>query len=174
MEGIQVNKKTIFQGSLEGESRSLTEEASTQLEPEHYKPEFAGSAAEYFRIWVVNIFLTIITVGIYAAWAKVRTRQYFYTHTVLAGHSFEYRANPRAILKGNLIIGGGLLLYAVVQLLNPSYTSLVVLAFYLVVPFLIYKSLRFYAHNSAYRNIRFRFLGTLGESYRGSFSRGFL
>ncbi|PON14444.1 hypothetical protein C2W62_29035, partial [Candidatus Entotheonella serta] len=42
-----------------------------------------------------------ITLGIYNAWAKVRTRQYFYAHTLLDGHAFDYLANPIAILKGN-------------------------------------------------------------------------
>ena len=32
--------------------------------------EFNGQAFEYFKIWVVNIFLTIITLGIYSAWGE--------------------------------------------------------------------------------------------------------
>lgn len=35
---------------------------------------FTGSAGEYFRIWIVNIALSIVTLGIYSAWAKVRTK----------------------------------------------------------------------------------------------------
>jgi hypothetical protein len=31
------------------------------------KPLFSGSAGEYFRIWIVNVFLTIITLGIYGS-----------------------------------------------------------------------------------------------------------
>lgn len=112
------------------------------------------------------MFLTILTLGIYAAWAKVRTHRYFYANTTLAGQSFEYLANPLAILKGNLIIGGGLLLYFVINYFHLFYTSAVVLAFSLVAPFLVYKSLRFFAHNSSYRNVRFRFRGTLKESYK--------
>jgi uncharacterized membrane protein YjgN (DUF898 family) len=148
------------------ETSSAAEEPDMSLEPEHLTLEFTGSAGEYFRIWIVNIFLTIVTLGIYAAWAKVRTRQYFYVQTMLADHPFAYTANPIAILKGNLIIAGGLILYALADFLNPTYTLVVILAFYLVIPFLIYKSLRFYARNSVYRNIRFRFVGTLGESYK--------
>ena len=34
--------------------------------------EFRGNGYEYFRIWIVNILLTIMTLGIYSAWAKVR------------------------------------------------------------------------------------------------------
>lgn len=133
---------------------------------EYYKLRFTGTAGEYFRIWIVNTFLTILTLGIYAAWAKVRTRQYFYRHTILHNQSFDYTANPLVILKGHLIIGGGMLLYYFTEAYNPTYSVVIVGIFYLVLPFLIYKSLRFFARNSAFRNIRFRFFGTLGESYK--------
>jgi uncharacterized membrane protein YjgN (DUF898 family) len=134
--------------------------------PQHHKPLFTGSAGEYFRIWIVNTFLTILTIGIYGAWAKVRTRHYFYAHTRLVGHPFDYLANPIAILKGNLIIAAGIIFYNSSQLFSPKLSIVIALLFALIVPFLIYKSLRFYAHNSAFRNIRFRFCGTLGESYK--------
>jgi uncharacterized membrane protein YjgN (DUF898 family) len=130
------------------------------------KPQFTGTASEYFRIWIVNTFLTIITLGIYAAWAKVRNRQYIYKNTLLDNQSFDYVANPVAILKGNLIVASGALTYFLTDLYNPVYSGIVVFVFYLILPFLIFKSLRFFAHNSAYRNIRFRFRGTLGESYK--------
>ena len=127
---------------------------------------FTGSAGEFFRIWIVNIFLTVITLGIYNAWAKVRTRQYFYAHTRLAGHSFDYLANPVNILKGNLVVAVGLGLYYFTGSFAPEWNLLVVGAFYLIFPFLAYQSLRFRTRYSAYRNIRFGFHGTLGESYR--------
>jgi uncharacterized membrane protein YjgN (DUF898 family) len=126
---------------------------------------FSGQAGEYFRIWITNLFLSIITLGIYAAWAKVRTRRYFYTQTRLAGHVFEYLASPGAILKGNLIIGGGILLYNLGNRFSMTLSLSIMVVFALVFPFLVYKSLRFFSHNSSFRNIRFRFVGTLKESY---------
>lgn len=129
------------------------------------KPQFSGSAGEYFRIWIVNVFLTIITLGIYGAWAKVRTRRYFYAHTKIDGHAFDYLANPIAILKGNLVIAGGFILYSGADFIHPYVTLGMALLIAMAFPFLIYKSLRFYAHNSAFRNIRFNFGGDLKESY---------
>ena len=49
---------------------------------------FHGQAGEYFRIWIVNICLTVITLGIYSAWAKVRRKRYFYSNTQLNVSSF--------------------------------------------------------------------------------------
>jgi hypothetical protein len=74
-------------------------EASTvsptlQTQPEIYRFEFRGKAGEYFRIWIVNVVLSILTLGIFSAWAKVRARRYFYGNTYLNGSSFDYHADP--------------------------------------------------------------------------------
>src|SRR5947207_8247898 len=71
-----------------------------------YAVEFSASTSEYFRIWIVNLALTIVTLGIYSAWAKVRKRRYLYSHTLIGGEGFEYRAKPWPILKGRLIALG--------------------------------------------------------------------
>src|SRR5271167_2635068 len=64
---------------------------------------FSGRGAEYFGIWIVNLLLTIITLGIYSAWAKVRRLKYFYRHTELAGSSFDFHGSPTKILIGRAI-----------------------------------------------------------------------
>ena len=132
---------------------------------ERHKPEFSGKAGEYFGIWFVNLLLSIVTLGIYSAWAKVRTERYFYGHTRLAGASFEYLASPIAILKGRLIA------YAFVITLGLAarfsiglYIGLFVLLFALM-PMIVVWSLRFRARNSAWRGVNFRFDGTEGAAY---------
>ena len=37
--------------------------------------KFTGKAGEYFRIWIVNVCLSVVTLGIYSAWAKVRRKR---------------------------------------------------------------------------------------------------
>ena len=59
---------------------------------------FTGTGGEYFRIWIVNLILSILTLGIYSAWAKVRTNRYFYGNTQVGNTGFEYHAKPLAIL----------------------------------------------------------------------------
>ena len=56
--------------------------------------EFRASGGEYFRIWIVNLWLTLATFGVYSAWAKVRRLRYFYASTTLAGSAFGYHARP--------------------------------------------------------------------------------
>src|SRR5437867_5664384 len=95
-----------------GEAPAQTRtDAGADLLPaeERYPVEFTASASEYFRIWIVNLGLTIVTLGIYSAWAKVRKRRYLYCHTLIGGEGFEYRAKPWPILKGRLIALGFLI-----------------------------------------------------------------
>lgn len=118
---------------------------------------FNGDAAEYFGIWIVNLFLTIVTLGIYSAWAKVRKKRYFYAHTWLAGSNFEYHGNPWAILKGRVIaviLFGG---YAATGHFQPGYAEYILLGLVLLAPWFVVRSMAFNAHNSSYRNLRFRF-----------------
>lgn len=127
---------------------------------------FTGSASEYFRIWIVNLLLTILTLGIYSAWAKVRNKQYFYRHTFVEGSSFEYLANPMQILKGRLIVATALGLLVVTQMYSPVVYAVLIMLFLLLTPWVVVKALAFNAKNSAFRHVRFAFQGTVKESFR--------
>jgi uncharacterized membrane protein YjgN (DUF898 family) len=91
-------------------SRNMDEANFSLNEAEDLPIEFAGSGWEFFKIWIVNQILSILTLGIYSAWAKVRTNRYFYGNTRLGGSGFEYHAKPITILKGRLIAVGLLLI----------------------------------------------------------------
>lgn len=39
-----------------------------------YRLRFSGSGGEYFRVWIVNLLLSIVTLGLYTPWARRRTR----------------------------------------------------------------------------------------------------
>jgi uncharacterized membrane protein YjgN (DUF898 family) len=134
-------------------------------QPHPLAVQFTGNAAEYFRIWVVNLLLTIVTLGIYSAWAKVRNKQYFYRHTLLDGSSFEYLADPIRILKGRIVVA-----LVIAALVGAQYYSLPVyiallVALLLIAPWATVKALAFNARNSAYRNVRFAFSGKTGEAF---------
>lgn len=128
--------------------------------------QFHGSGGEYFRIWIVNLLLTIITGGIYSAWAKVRKTQYLYGATQLAGSSFEYHGNPVAILKGRAIAFVLLVGYQLAFVVSKPVGILALGLFMLAMPWLVWKSLQYKLHNSSYRGIRFSFRGPLSGAYR--------
>ena len=130
-----------------------------------HRPQFTGRAGEFFGIWFVNLLLSIVTLGIYSAWAKVRTERYFYGNTSLAGSNFEYLASPIAILKGRLIAYAVVIALGVSSKFSPGLYLVLALMIGLLVPALIVWSLRFRARNSAWRGLSFRFDGGAGEAY---------
>ncbi len=126
---------------------------------------FHGSGSEYFRIWIVNILLSVVTLGIYSAWAKVRNKQYFYGNTELDGSTFSYLASPIAILKGRVIAVALFIGYSLMSNVPIWWVSLMALGIVLLAsPFFVQRSLMFNARNSAYRSVRFNFEGTFKES----------
>lgn len=129
------------------------------------RASFSGSASEYFGIWIVNVLLTILTLGIYSAWAKVRRKRYFHGNTVLLGRTFEYHARGGQIFVGRVIVFVVLFVLGVLSHIHPAF-ALVTWAIYLVgLPWLIRRSLRFNARVTSYRNVRFDFAGTTGKAF---------
>lgn len=127
---------------------------------------FSGKGAEYFSIWIVNIALTIVTLGIYSAWAKVRKLHYLYRNTSLAGSSFDYHGNPVAILKGRLIALGALVGVQLSLQFTPLVGIVLIVVLAGVFPWMIKRSLQFKLFNSSYRGLRFGFDGATSGAYR--------
>jgi uncharacterized membrane protein YjgN (DUF898 family) len=140
--------------------------ATAEALPEQRHPfTFTGKGSEYFGIWIVNIFLSIITLGIYSAWAKVRRLQYFHRHTQVAGSSFDFHGKPIDILKGRLIAFGMYALYAILTRVSMTAALVLALILFLVIPYFVYKSLRFRMHNTSWRQVRFKFFGKVPGAY---------
>ena len=135
----------------------MTDTTTPIGQPQPVAFQFTGQGSEYFRIWIVNLLLSILTLGIYSAWAKVRRNRYFYGNTRLGEASFEYLANPVAILKGRLIAFVAFVLYTAVGNIYPPLAPLLFLVFMMALPWLVVRALQFRARNTAYRNIRFNF-----------------
>lgn len=131
-----------------------------------HRLQFTGSGSEYFRIWIVNILLTVCTLYIYSAWAKVRSRRYFYGNTVLDGSSFEYHAKGKQLLLGSLIGLGLVGLIAFGEIISPALVVAGYVVLSLLAPWAICRSKAFNARMSSYRNVRFGFSGQAWPFYK--------
>ncbi|MET0356995.1 MAG: YjgN family protein [Cellvibrio sp.] len=140
---------------------SVSLDKNVQQQKQHHAFTFTGNGTEYFKIWIVNILLSIVTLGIYSAWAKVRNKQYFYGNTHIAGHTFEYTAEPIKILKGRAIAFAIYVAWGAANYISPLASVAAAIIFMLFIPFIITNSLKFNARHSSYRNIPFRFTGTI-------------
>lgn len=125
---------------------------------------FSATGGEYFRIWIVNTLLTIVTLGIYSAWAKVRNKQYFYGNTTLDGSAFEYTADPVRILKGRLLVFGFFVAYSLAASFYPVAEPVLFLLVLPLIPWVVIRAMAFNARYSSYRNVHFQFLGKYREA----------
>ncbi|MBQ5946610.1 DUF898 family protein [Massilia sp. ST3] len=114
-------------------------------------PVFTGSGQEYFRIWVVNLLLSLVTLGIYSAWAKVRRLQYFDRNTRLAGACFDFRGDPKAVLRGRLLALVLLAGYHYAFGFSVAFGVVVVGAILAALPYLMRGALRFRLANTVPR-----------------------
>ncbi|MBI5069385.1 MAG: DUF898 domain-containing protein [Deltaproteobacteria bacterium] len=133
--------------------------------PREVPVRFTGTGGEYFRIWAVNLLLTIATLGIYSAWAKVRKTRWFWGNTQVDGASFQFHGSPMAILRGRILVGVAFGLYTLLGRISvgAAVVGSVVLA--AAAPWLLQKALRFRLSNSTWRGLRFGFASTTAEAY---------
>jgi uncharacterized membrane protein YjgN (DUF898 family) len=141
--------------------------AATPAEPQPLAValQFTGSGGEYFRIWIVNLVLTILTLGIYSAWAKVRKVRYFMSNTRLHGAAFQYHARPGAILRGRILVGLLFVAYSLLGRISIAAGLAAATVLGLLAPWFIFKALRFKLSNTSWRGVRFGFASTPGRAY---------
>ncbi len=139
---------------------------ATPAEPVAHPVVFHGRTDEYFRIWIVNACLTLLTCGLFLAWAKVRQRRYVRGSTEVLGHRFDYRADPVRLLAGHLLVVALFAGYTVFGSIYPVVRigSLVIAG--LLLPWVVVRSLTFNAHQTVYRGLRFRFSSSLSPAIR--------
>jgi len=132
---------------------------------------FNGSAKEYFGIWVVNVILTIITLGIYGGWAKVRRITYFHNKTQIGGHTLSYHATGWQITIGRAIALGVIIALNLPWFFGANLgipSSIIEIlywgVFLLATPLAINAALKFRARMTSYRNIRFDWHGSYKET----------
>ena len=127
--------------------------------------QFKGDGTEYFKIWIVNVLLCIVTIGIYYPWAKVRTRRYFYANTEYADRYFDYHATGKQLFLGYLI--GVFILFAlqIVGSILPTIGLILPVVLFAFIPWIIMRSLKFNMRMTSFSNVRFSFKGNLKPAY---------
>ncbi|MES2696326.1 MAG: YjgN family protein [Verrucomicrobiota bacterium] len=135
-------------------------------EPVSHPILFHGRTEEYFRIWIVNTLLTLLTLGVFFSWAKVRKRRYVRGSTELMGHRFDYRASPIRLLIGHAVVLSLMLGYSLFGVVYPWIRFGVIGIALVLLPWIVVRSLSFNAHNTVYRGLRFRFHRSLSAAVK--------
>ncbi|HSV51073.1 MAG TPA: YjgN family protein [Burkholderiaceae bacterium] len=131
--------------------------------------EFSGSGGEFFRVWIVNVLLSIVTLGFYTPFARRRTAQYFYGHTLVAGSPLEFTAQKRKMVLGFLLL---VLFYLLFQLAadtgQGTATTLFLLAGAALAPYLWGSAMRFRLSATRWRGVRLQFAAPWRQVYAAS------
>jgi len=127
--------------------------------------EFTGSGSEYFRIWIVNLLLSIVTLGLYLPFAKARRLGYFYSNTVIDGQALAFHGNPWKMLRGFLLLAVLMLAYGAAGHFSPLGGLFAFCVLCIVWPALWRASLQFRLSNTSWRGLRFAFRGDLAGAY---------
>lgn len=145
----------------------------------HTRFVYDGRLGELYVIFIKNLLLTIITLGIYRFWAKTRIRRYLWSHTSLFGDRFEYTGTGKELFLGfllaiGLLIGVGLAVALVGYLLSQISEMLLVIVFIVVYAgiFLLFFVARFTALR--YRLSRTRWRGIRGGLAGSPWRFGFI
>jgi uncharacterized membrane protein YjgN (DUF898 family) len=131
---------------------------------------FRGSGGSLFGIQIVNIFLMLITLGLYSFWAKVRVRRYLMSQTEFQEDRFAYHGTGKELmigfLKALLIFGLPVgILNILPELLGGGVktrvaTTLLIYAVALVfIPLAMVGARRYRLSRTSWRGVRFSFRG---------------
>ncbi|MEK8030368.1 YjgN family protein [Ideonella sp. DXS29W] len=143
----------------------LSPEARGAATPQLLKVEFTGSGSEYFRIWIVNLLLTIVTLTLYRPFAKARRLAYFHGNTLVGGQPLGFHGDPWKMLRGYLLMLVFAGAYGAASQFSPI-GAMVAIGFFIVLwPALWRASLQFRLANTSWRGLRTGFTGSLGGAY---------
>lgn len=131
--------------------------------------EFTGGGGEYFRIWIVNLLLSILTLGLYTPFARRRTARYFYANTYVADSPLEFTAPMRKMLFGFLLFFGIYIAFNIAsETGQETAVSLFLLAGAALAPYLWGSAMRFRLSATRWRGVRLRFAAPWAQVYKAA------
>lgn len=143
---------------------------------------FHGNGMELFKINIVNLLLSLVTLGLYYPWAKATRLKYVYSNTEFKNSRFSFNGTGKEMFKGflkvyiGIVILYGALIYAQTtgdQTLILSTLGVFYLVLILLIPFAIHGALKYRMSRSSWRSIRFGYRGKALEFFK-KYIGGFL
>ncbi|WP_019989117.1 YjgN family protein [Rudanella lutea] len=133
---------------------------------------FVGTGADLFGIYLLNMLLSIVTLGLYYPWAKAAVLRYTYANTHLDNSPFQFHGTGKEIFVGFLkavavIVG---VYAAAIALTFASSLGLKIIGFVAIyafalalVPIAVHGALRYRMSRSLWRGIHFGYRGDRNE-----------
>ena len=133
---------------------------------------FHGEGAKLFGIYIVNILLTFVTLGLYYPWARAALLKYMYEESEFEGSRFTFHGTGKEMFIGfikavGIFLGLYCILLGGIATKSATFTMIGVAVFYigflLLIPIAIHGALRYRTSRSSWRGIHFGYRGDRKE-----------
>ncbi len=130
---------------------------------------FKGTGSTLFGLTIVNTILTVITLGLYYPWAKVKYLKYYYQNFYMSGDHFSFHGTGKEIFKGFIraliFIVAIVAAYAIFLYLQIPLLAIVIylIGFLLLIPIAVHGTMRYRLAKTSWRSIHFGYRGDLTE-----------
>ena len=165
------------------EAGKIGEEGITSENGDSKRVLFYGNGTTLLGIYIVNILLSIITLGVYIFWATIRALRYLYSQSELEGDRFEFHGTGLELLFGFLkAIGIIALIFGSIVLMMYFLPGIIVkiiggfviiLLILLLIPLAILLTIKYRFSRTSWRGVRFSFRGKTKEFLK-IYVKGFL
>lgn len=128
----------------------------------HYR----AYTSEVYKIWIINLFLKIVTLGIYSFWGKTRIRKYLVGSFSLLDDQFEYTGTGKELFIGFLKVSPILIIIFTPLMILPEENSLYNLMLFSIAPLsyaAIFSAMRYRFSRTTWRGIRGQLQGSVLE-----------
>jgi uncharacterized membrane protein YjgN (DUF898 family) len=163
----------------EGTERGLGERPLTSASS--YRLRFHGTGNSLFLLILKNVLLTLLTVGIYAAWAKTERRKFIWQNTEFHGQRFLYRGTGQELFIGYLKVAAGYAVFLLVPMIVRQFSTtaaiamqgVFVLGLLWLIPFAVYWSHAYLLSRTSWRGVSFA-LAPGAKTFAKAFIVGYL
>ncbi len=149
------------------------------MENKKYQLQFFGKGGELFSIWIVNMLLQIVTLGLYYPWAKAKTLTYMYGASEFEGSRLQFHGTGKEMFKGFIKAMGLIIIIYLLYFFLMSQqqifiaTITLLLGIFSFLPLALHGSYRYRMSRTSWRGIRFGYRGDRLELmkliYKGAF-----
>ena len=141
---------------------------------------YDGLTSQVYKIWLLNFFMQIITLGIYSFWGKTRLRKYVVGSFSLVNDWFEYTGTGKELFIGFLksipVLLGIYAPFLIATFIAPeaAWPVVLLLPIFYVIPVALYSALRYRISRLQWRGIHYRLDGSALKYANLFLWRGFL
>ena len=141
--------------------------------------QFHGEGGDLFMLFLKNLILSILTLGIYTFWGQAEQRRFLYRNMSFQEQRFDYTGTGKEKFIGFLKAFAFLVILVVIlQVLMQVMGPIAILFFYLaligVIPYLVYGAQRYALSRTRLNNIPFSLQGEQGEFAKISYKMLFI